>query len=54
MDCWRDLLVDDGRLISITTPANARSRAVMDRLGLTYRGTARWRGLDVIWYAIDR
>lgn len=54
MECWRDLLFDDARLLSITTPANARSRAVMERLGLTYQGTARWRGLDVIWYAIDR
>jgi hypothetical protein len=26
----------------------------MGRLGLTYRGTAQWRGLDVVWYAIDR
>jgi RimJ/RimL family protein N-acetyltransferase len=54
MECWRDLLFDDARLLSITTPANARSRAVMERLGLTYQGTARWRGLDVIWNAIDR
>ena len=54
MDCWRDLLLDDAQLISITVPANARSRAVMKRLGLTYRGTALWRGLDVVWYAIDR
>ena len=53
MDCWRDLL-DDAQLISITVPANDRSRAVMKRLGLTYRGTAQWRGLDVVWYAIDR
>ena len=41
-------------LISITVPANARSRAVMERLGLTYRGIAQWRGLDVVWYAVDR
>ncbi len=54
MDCWRDLLLDDARLISITVPANRRSRAVMKRLGLTYRGTAEWRGLSVVWYAIDR
>jgi [ribosomal protein S5]-alanine N-acetyltransferase len=54
MDCWRDSLLDDARLISITTPANRRSRAVMERLGLTYRGTAQWRGLDVVWFAIDR
>jgi RimJ/RimL family protein N-acetyltransferase len=51
---WRELLVDDARLLSITTPANTRSRAVMRRLGLTERGTARWHGLDVVWYALDR
>ena len=54
MECWRELLLDDAQLISITVPANARSRAVMERLGLTYRGTAQWRGLDVVWYAVDR
>jgi len=26
----------------------------MERLGLTLRGTALWRTLDVVWYAIDR
>jgi len=54
MECWRELLLDDAQLISITVPANARSRAVMERLGLTYRGTAQWRDLDVVWYAADR
>lgn len=54
MDVWRDRLPDDRRLISITVPGNARSRAVMERLGLTYRGTANWKNLDVVWYAIDR
>jgi RimJ/RimL family protein N-acetyltransferase len=54
MDCWRDFLLDDAQLISITVPANLRSRAVMERLGLTNRGTAKWRGLDVAWYATDR
>jgi RimJ/RimL family protein N-acetyltransferase len=54
MECWRELLVDDAQLISITVPANAKSRAVMERLGLTYRGTAHWRTLGVVWYAIDR
>ena len=46
--------LDDERLISITSPENRRSRAVMERLGLTYRGTAFWHGYDVVWYAIDR
>jgi RimJ/RimL family protein N-acetyltransferase len=53
LECWLDFL-SDPELISITTPANARSRAVMERLGLTYRGTAHWHGLDVVWYAVER
>jgi RimJ/RimL family protein N-acetyltransferase len=53
IECWREHL-DDPQLISITTPANTRSWAVMERLGLTHRGTARWHDHDVIWYAIDR
>ena len=51
---WRELLVDDRRLLSITTPANSRSRAVMHRLGMTERGTTFWHGHDVVWYALDR
>jgi RimJ/RimL family protein N-acetyltransferase len=51
--CWRDHL-DDPRLISITRPDNRRSRAVMERLGLTGRGEARWHDHDVVWYALDR
>jgi RimJ/RimL family protein N-acetyltransferase len=53
MECWHDLL-DDAQLISITRPANIRSRAVMERLGLTYRGVTNWRGNESVWYAIDR
>jgi RimJ/RimL family protein N-acetyltransferase len=53
IDCWLEHL-DDPQLISITTPVNTRSRAVMERLGLTYRGTARWHDHDVVWYALDR
>ncbi len=53
IECWREQL-DDPQLISITTPANVRSRAVMERLGMMRRGAARWHGFDVIWYAIDR
>jgi RimJ/RimL family protein N-acetyltransferase len=51
--CWREHLADL-QLISITRPDNARSRAVMERLGLTERGTAHWHGHDVVWYALDR
>jgi RimJ/RimL family protein N-acetyltransferase len=53
IDCWRESLADP-QLISITRPDNARSRAVMERLGLTERGTAHWHGHDVVWYALDR
>jgi RimJ/RimL family protein N-acetyltransferase len=51
--CWRDFLADP-ELISITKPTNVRSRAVMDRLGLTLRGTTFWHGYDQVWYALDR
>lgn len=54
LEIWRERLLDDQRLLSITVPGNMRSRAVMERLGLTYRGTAHWKNLDVVWYAIDR
>jgi RimJ/RimL family protein N-acetyltransferase len=53
LECWREHL-DDPQLISITTAANRRSRAVMERLGLTFRGEMHWHGHDVIWYALDR
>jgi RimJ/RimL family protein N-acetyltransferase len=49
---FRHLELD--RVLSITTPANRRSRRVMERLGLSYRGEAHWHGQDVVWYAIDR
>jgi RimJ/RimL family protein N-acetyltransferase len=41
------------RIISITLPHNARSRRVMEKLGMTYGGEATWRGFDQVWYAID-
>jgi len=43
-----------GRIISIAIPENQASRRVMEKAGLTHRGQARWKGLDVVWYAIDR
>ena len=52
--CWREHLPAEPRLYSFTTPANVRSRAVMERLGLTLRGETVWRGYDIVWYAIDR
>ena len=54
IECWRELLPVDRQLLSITRPGNARSRAVMERLGLTFRGTTYWRGFDHVWYATDR
>jgi RimJ/RimL family protein N-acetyltransferase len=53
VDLWRAELSDE-QLISITTPENVRSRAVMKRLGLTHRGATHWHRFDVVWYAIDR
>ena len=42
------------RIISLAVPENAVSRRVMEKCGLTLRGETRWRGLDHVWYAIDR
>ncbi|MGH2450304.1 MAG: GNAT family N-acetyltransferase [Candidatus Limnocylindria bacterium] len=53
VECWREHL-DDPQLLSITWPDNRRSRAVMERLGLTYRGETDWRTHHVVWYALDR
>jgi len=52
IDCWREFLGDE-QLISITAPGNVRSRAVIERLGLAYRGPARWHDRDVVWYALE-
>jgi RimJ/RimL family protein N-acetyltransferase len=42
------------RIISIIQPENAASRRVAEKAGLTLQGETRWRGNDVVWYAIDR
>lgn len=42
------------RVISMAVPENLASRRVMEKSGLTLRGNVRWRGLDHVWYAIDR
>jgi RimJ/RimL family protein N-acetyltransferase len=54
LELWRDRLLDDGELIAITAPANRRSRAVMERLGLEYRGATFWHDSDVVWYGTTR
>jgi len=46
--------LDLERIISIIQPANAPSRRVAEKAGLTLQGETRWRGNDVLWYAIDR
>jgi RimJ/RimL family protein N-acetyltransferase len=43
-----------GRIISVARPDNLSSRRVMEKTGLTLQGATRWRGQDVVWYAIDR
>ena len=53
INVWLGYLPDE-RLYSFTAPDNRRSRAVMERLGLTLRGTADWRGFEHVWYALDR
>ena len=54
VEAWREYLPAEPRLYSFTAPENRRSRAVMERLGFTHRGEARWHGHEVVWYALDR
>jgi RimJ/RimL family protein N-acetyltransferase len=42
------------RIISVTAPANAAARRVMEHIGLAYQGLRHWRGVEVVWYALDR
>ena len=44
------------RIISVTASAHASARRVMEKIGLTYRGTRTWMNPDVpvVWYAMDR
>jgi RimJ/RimL family protein N-acetyltransferase len=37
-----------GSVIGITLPDNLASRRVMEKLGMSYRGEARWRGFDLV------
>ena len=42
------------QVFSMTRPDNARSRAVMERCGLTQRGELEFHGWKQVHYAIDR
>jgi RimJ/RimL family protein N-acetyltransferase len=44
------------RIISVTAAAHAAARRVMEKAGLSYRGTRYWMNpeVPVVWYAIDR
>jgi RimJ/RimL family protein N-acetyltransferase len=44
------------RIISTTFPGHLASRRVMEKCGLSYRGTLFWeeRGIEVVWYEIGR
>jgi ribosomal-protein-alanine N-acetyltransferase len=42
------------RIISFTVPENAASRRVMEKCDLVQQGETRWKGLDHVWYALDR
>lgn len=44
------------RIISVTAAAHTAARRVMEKLGLTLRGSRYWKSPDVlvVWYAIDR
>ncbi|HTR84857.1 MAG TPA: GNAT family N-acetyltransferase [Reyranella sp.] len=41
-------------IFAITKPDNSASRAVMKRLGLTYRRDVVYKGFDTVWFDIDR
>ena len=51
---WAWDVIDVPRIISITDVDNRRSQRVMEKIGLTPRGTGRWHDHDMVWYAIDR
>jgi ribosomal-protein-alanine N-acetyltransferase len=44
-----------GRIISVTNPANWRSRRVMEKARLTFQGLREYpHGLQSVWYAANR
>jgi RimJ/RimL family protein N-acetyltransferase len=55
LDAWRESLPAESRLYSFTTANNARSLAVMRRLGLAKGGEGvPWHGHEIVWHYIDR
>jgi ribosomal-protein-alanine N-acetyltransferase len=44
------------RIISVTAASHTAARRVMEKIGLTYRGTRTWMNpnVPVVWYAIER
>ena len=54
VDAWRRHLLGDDVVYSFTIPRNVRSRAVMERLGMEYGGSAVWRQLEHVWYFLSR
>jgi RimJ/RimL family protein N-acetyltransferase len=47
-------VLDLPQIFSMTRPDNVRSRAVMERCGLTHRGELDFHGWHQVHYAIDR
>jgi RimJ/RimL family protein N-acetyltransferase len=41
-------------IFAITRPDNAASQSVMKRLGLSYRKNVVYKGIDAVWFDIDR
>jgi len=42
------------RIISVTNPANAPSRRVLEKAGFIYQGLREYHGHESAWYALDR
>jgi RimJ/RimL family protein N-acetyltransferase len=49
---WRETELD--QIVAVTLPGNAGSIRVLEKLGLRDEGPARYRGLDVVRYSIER
>lgn len=47
---WRQTDLD--HVVAVALPANRPSRRVMEKLGMTYEGRVRYRGIDAVRYAI--